>query len=262
LQDEVRNLELQRRAFYRQLGENRRRLAELQSQLDTQRGVIIPRRERLLEVAAQGLIQKLFSKINLQKEPIDVSWSDKKLTIQGKQMSELLDFIVARVVTPLRPVALQIDQIRLRISQHQLLDRNLFDYTLLDPEGPAGSLYAAEVHGTGADILRSLEALPARAREFLEQAKAELAQCEEDATKLSGTIQTDWPVEVDLASKKDQVLALERALEKGEEVQETADDWLTQLEQQAQEQAEQSESECRDKLQLCRIRTQSRSIRV
>lgn len=261
LQDEVRNLELQRRAFYRQLGENRRRLAELQSQLETQRGVIIPRRERLLEVAAQGLIQKLFSKISLQKEPIDVSWADKKLTVQGNQMSELLDFIVARVVTPSsRPVALQIDQVPLRISQRGLLDRNLYDYTLLDPERPGGSLYAAEVHGTGADILRSLEALPARAREFLEQAKAELTRYEEDVAKLSGTIQPDWPAEVDLASKKDQVLALEQALEKGEDVQETADDWLTQLEQQAREQAEQSE--CRDKLRFYQLPVQSRSLRV
>jgi hypothetical protein len=257
LQDEVRNLELQRLAFYRQLGENRRRLSEMQSELDVQRGAGIPRRERLVEVGAQGLIQKLFDKIASQTESIDVTWSDKKLTVPAQQLSELLDFVIARVVTPLRPVILQIDQVRLRISQNGLLDRNLCDYTLLDPEQPGGSLYTAEVHGTGADILHSLKALPARARESLDQAKTDLARLEQDLAKLCGTIQTDWPDEIALASKKDQALALERALEKGEDVQVSADEWLTQLEKLAQEQAEQL-----DQPEFCQPVMESKSVRL
>ena len=75
---EVRNLDLQRRAFFRQLGENRRRLTEIQAELDTQQGVIIPRRERLFAVISQEVgIKSLFGKIRALKEPIDVAWADQ-----------------------------------------------------------------------------------------------------------------------------------------------------------------------------------------
>jgi hypothetical protein len=239
LQDEVRNLDLQRRAFYRQLGENRRRLTEMQAEFDTQRGIIIPRRERLFQVMLRDTgIESLLGKMRAPEEPIEVSWADKKLTVGGKQLSELLDFILARVVTTLRPVALQMDQVRLRIEHNGLFDRNHYDYSFLDPDCPGSSLYTAQIHGTGADLLRSLETLPARSCEFLDKAKRELAQLEENIVRLAGAIKTDWPDEVVLAAKKDQVLALERAIEKGEEKK--SEGWLSELEQMAAQEAEQS----------------------
>jgi hypothetical protein len=238
LRDEVRNLDLQRRAFYRQLGENRRRLAGMQTELDTQRGRIIPLRERLFQVTSQETgIKSLLGKARALEEPIEVSWADKKITVEGKQLSELLDFILARVVTPLRPVALQIDQVRVRIEHNGLLDQNHYDYSLLDPDHPINSLYTAQIHGTGADMLRSLETLPARAGEFLDKEKRELVHLEENIAKLAGAIQTDWPDEVVLAAKKDQILALERAIEKDEEM--APQDWLSGLEKMATEEAEQ-----------------------
>jgi hypothetical protein len=85
--------------------------------------------------------------------------------------------------------------------------------------------------------LRSLETLPARSDEFLNKAKSELAGLDQNIVKLSGAIQTDWPDEVFLASKKDQVLALERAIEKGEQI--ATEDWLSELERIAADEAEQ-----------------------
>jgi len=64
----------------------------------------------------------------------------------------------------------------------------------LDPDRPGSSLYTAQIHGTGADLLRSLETLPARSDEFLDKAKRELGQLEQNIVKLSGAIQADWPV--------------------------------------------------------------------
>jgi hypothetical protein len=118
-----------------------------------------------------------------------------------------------------------------------LLDRNHYDYSFLDPDRPGSSLYTAQIHGTGADLLRSLETLPARSGEFLDKAKSELAHLEENIVKLSGAIQTDWPDEVSLASKKDQVLALERAIENGEQI--ATEDWLSELERTAADEAQQ-----------------------
>jgi hypothetical protein len=239
LQDEVRNLDVQRCAFYRELGENRRRLTEMQAELDTQRGLVMPRRERLVEVTSRETgIKSLSGKIRRPEGgPIPVLWADKNITVSPEQIGELVDFILARVVTPQRPITLQIDQVRLRIEHNELLDQNHYSYSLLDPDHPMNALYTAQMRGTGADLLRSLDTLPAKSGEFLDKAKSYLVQLEHNIVKLAGAIQTDWPEEVVLAAKKDQVLALERAIEKGEQI--APEDWLSGLEKMAADEAEQ-----------------------